>query len=141
MTLDKRTREELLAYCGQLQPDDAVDPREFFKPQASGRKSGRKALQLCKQVAETLQMVLSGELSDERLQGLEVVSVEPAPNSSQLAVTVAITDRSTQASAEEVLACLQSIAARLRSEVAEAITRKRAPRLVFRVIELPAGTQ
>jgi hypothetical protein len=41
-------------------------------------------MQLCHQVAETLNCVLSGECRDEVLQNLQVLGVEPAPNASQL---------------------------------------------------------
>ena len=39
-------------------------------------------------MSEALSLVLAGEIGDERLQTLKVVSVDPAPNSSQLAVTL-----------------------------------------------------
>ena len=88
MTLDKRTRQQLLDYCGQLHDDDAVDPREYFKKTPKSDPQGRKSKQLCRQVAETLDMVLSGECRDERLQSLHVISVEPAPDTSRMLVTV-----------------------------------------------------
>ncbi len=43
-------------------------------------------MQLCRQVAVTLDMVLSGECRDELLQSLRVESVQPAPNASRMLV-------------------------------------------------------
>lgn len=58
-------------------------------PVRSGKDTlDRKTLQLCSQVADTLNYVLSGDCGDELLQNLQVASVVPAPNSSQLLVTV-----------------------------------------------------
>lgn len=131
--LDKKTREQLQAYCGRLGEDDAIDPREFSKARQVRNRQNRKTLQLCKQVAVTLELILSGEFGDEHLQSLEVLSVTPDPNASQLAVTVRPMDKAV--GVDETTARLEAVAGRLRSEVAAAITRKRAPRLVFRVRE------
>jgi ribosome-binding factor A len=81
-----------------------------------------------------LSLVLSGECSDEVLQNLEIVAVDPAPNASQLLVTVRSTEAAEAIDPAEVSTRLASIAGRLRCEVASAITRKRAPKLVFRVV-------
>ena len=59
-----------------------------------------------------------------------VVAVEPAPNESQLLVTL----RSDNADRESVLAKLNAVAGILRTEIAASITRKRAPKLRFRVM-------
>mgnify|MGYP002626432340 CR=1 FL=1 len=133
LTFDKKTREELRAYCGELGADGGVDPREFFKTRQTNDKRNRKALQLCKQVAVTLELALSGDFGDEFLHNLEVVSVDPAPNTSQLAITLRAIDES--ADIEETTARLEAVAGRLRAEVAAAITRKRAPKLAFRVVK------
>ena len=93
----------------------------------------RKTLQLCRQVAETLSWVFSGECRDERLSGLQVVSVEPAPNASQLLVTVAPGVGETLTDPLDTLAGLQTAAGWLRTEVTAAITRRRAPQLLFRI--------
>lgn len=104
---------------------------------ASSRGSGddRKTLQLCSQVADTLNYVLSGECDDELLQNLQVLSVVPAPNASQLLVTVyPITATDPQFNASDVHRRLSGAVGRLRSEVAASITRKKAPRLLFQVV-------
>ncbi len=134
MTLDKRTREQMLAHCGEIHDDDGVAPRQFFKPNKQRFVANRKAMQLCSQVAQTLGLVLAGEFGDELLHNLEVVSVDPAPNTSQLAVTLRhhIADR--DVSIQEIEDRLARVAGRIRCEVAAAITRKRTPKLVFSVI-------
>ncbi len=134
MTLDNRTRERLLAHCGELQDDDGVDPRQFFKTDKKRNKQNYKARQLCNQVAETLGLVLAGEFGDERLHNLQVVSVEPAPDASQLRVTLRSDDPCDSVVAQEIVNRLATISGRLRCEVAAAISRKRTPKLMFRVI-------
>ena len=63
MPLSKKQRERLLTLCGQLNEDDAVDPREYFRKKYRSRDS--KSLRLCKQVADTLSLVLSGDCADD----------------------------------------------------------------------------
>ena len=64
-----------------------MDPREFFK-QPRNSNPDHKTLQLCRQVARTVDLVLSGECHGEALQGLQVVQVTPAPNCGQLCITL-----------------------------------------------------
>ena len=118
------SRKRLESLCADVHPADGQDPKETFP---------RKTLQLCRQVADTLNLVLSGECADEYLQGLQVVSVTPAPNAAQLLVVVC---PSTGATLDPVavLEHLASANGRLRSEVAAAIVRRRAPRLIFQYV-------
>ena len=106
------------------------------RPRAS-RNSDRKLLQLCSQVAETLSQVLSGECDDDVLRGLHVAAVTPAPDSSQLLVVVAPALPGERLNPSEVLTRLSARAGRLRGEVAAAITRRRAPRLLFQYVGDP----
>lgn len=93
----------------------------------------RKALQLCHQVAVTLQEVLA-DCGDPLLQSLTVLEVEPAPDASRLLVTVASNEPSgPDAGLERLHEHLGRASGHLRSEVASAITRKRAPVLVYRL--------
>ena len=133
MTFEKRKRKELLAHCDELREDDGIDPREFFKPASTRDKHDRKTGQLCRQVLETLSLVLGSEFDDPQLHNLQVVSVTPAPNASQLLVTVSH-ETVDQQSVGEIHARLQRVMGRLRTEVTAAITRKRAPRLTFQVV-------
>jgi len=89
--------------------------------------NGRKALQLCHQVAVTLSEVLA-DCGDPLLQGLRVVGVEPAPDASRLAVALACDDGRVVDRVEDHLA---RASGHLRGEVAQAITRKRAPVLIY----------
>ena len=80
MTFDKRKRDILRAHCVEFGEDDGVNPRDDSEGSGSGGYGqGRKSKQLCRQVAETLDLVLSGDCRDEILQNLQVVSVAPAP--------------------------------------------------------------
>ena len=137
MTLDNRTREMLRAHCGELHEDDGVDPRDYFSSGTSRHRRSRKTKQLCRQVAETLDLVLSGDCRDEILQSLQVVSVVPAPNSSRLLVTVVAGLPDAQLDRGLILNRLDKQSGRLRSEVAASINRKRAPMLVFNVLGSP----
>ena len=118
--------------CGQPGPDDGVDPRDFFKPQSS-RRDGRKDWQLCRQIAETLNFVLSGELNDDVLRGVYVQQAEPAPDASRVLVTVAPLGSDDEGDPAQILERLQAASKRLRAEVARSISRRKAPVLVFRV--------
>jgi ribosome-binding factor A len=95
-------------------------------------QAGRKALQLCGQVRDALGVILPG-LADEVLRGLTVVSVEPAPHTGRLRVTVAVpspadaTDRTTAAEH------LGRAAGLIRREVAASVHRRKAPELTFEV--------
>lgn len=129
----KISPRRLRALCAEVHPDDGIDPRT--RPRGGSRaKLRRHAQQLCRQVAETLEYVLAEQ--GEILRGLHVVAVEPAPDTSRLLVTVGalLHDRIDPAAALEQL---ERASGRLRSEVAAAITRRRAPALAFR-FALPA---
>jgi ribosome-binding factor A len=132
MSLNPKRREELLAHCGELRDDDCVDPREYFRPTASSGRQ-RKTRQLCSQIAQALALILSSEFDNDLLLGLTVLAVEPAPNESQLLVTLQ-SDAAQPHEREAVLARLVQATGFLRAGVAAAITRKRAPQLIFRVI-------
>ena len=131
MALDKRTREQMLQLCGEIHEDDGVDPREFLKSGRGPRKQAHKAKQLCRQAAETLDQVLSGEIGDPRLACLRVVSVQPAPDASRLLVTVKVDCASESFHRDETEQRLAASSGRLRTAVASAITRKKAPTLAF----------
>ncbi len=91
--------------------------------------AGRKAMQLCHQVAVTLSEVLA-ECGDPLLQGLRVMGVEPAPDASRLSVALACDEGRAIGRVEDHLA---KAAGHLRGEIAQAITRKRAPVLIYHV--------
>jgi len=99
-------------------------------------KTDRKTMQLCGQVRRTLEQVLVGELDDEVLRSLCVLNVEPAPDDSNLMVTVGPYAPGVPIDPIQVLNRLGASQGRLRTEVASAITRRKAPRLSFQVAQL-----
>jgi ribosome-binding factor A len=98
----------------------------------------RKDLQLCSQVADTLQLAL-GDCGDDVLRDLHVVRVVPAPDASQLLVIVGSAPGELPPPPTDVLAHLQARTPWLRGEVAHAITRKRAPSLLFEYLATAPG--
>lgn len=133
MVPNKPSRKEMLSLVGEIRPDDGIDPRELARKETP-RKGDHKVRQLCAQVADTLNLVLSGECGDEVLQSLQVVAVDPAPDATQLVVTVQAGVPGEVVAPLQALARLEAIGGKLRYEVAGAITRKRTPKLVFRVV-------
>lgn len=129
-----RSRELITTSAADLGPEDGSDPKRFHDRRTwdRSRSPGRKALQLCGQVADALRAILPG-LADQVLQNLSVMSVEPAPHTGRLLVTVAapatadVTDRRTAAEH------LTRANGRIRSEVASAVHRRKAPELTFAV--------
>jgi len=104
---------------------------------SSGRQAERKARQFCRQVQRALNLALADRHADDGLNDLFVEDVSPAPDCGHLLVHVIIpADRPVN----EALSALRRDAPRLRSEVAAAITRKRAPELSF-VLAFPDGGQ
>lgn len=132
------SRKRMLRFCAEVLPEDGVPPHEWIKQGRPARKSERKTRQLCGQVAEVLDAVLAGDCGDDLLRDLQVVAVEPAPDASRLLVTVRPHPPADAVSPARVLDHLERASGRLRSEVAAAVTRKRAPRLVYR-LELPTA--
>jgi ribosome-binding factor A len=95
---------------------------------SSDRQAQRKAWQFCRQVQRVLNLALAdGNVGDD-IGGLFVEDVLPAPDCGRLLVHVFIPVGTPVADA---ISALRRETPRLRSEVAEAITRKRAPELAF----------
>jgi ribosome-binding factor A len=144
------SRREMRTLCAEFSDGDGMNPhgrpRSAVEP-AHGHGRGksqsqtgldRKALQLCHQVAETLEEVLA-ECGDSYLQGLRVLDVEPAPDASRLLVTLAVDGLLDEdLDLDRVHDHLARASGHLRSEVATAITRKRAPVLVYRLAADPS---
>jgi ribosome-binding factor A len=146
------SRDGLRSLCAEIGDDDGDAPRLRSSPKSRTRRSKnreskplvgadvRKAYQLCRQVGQTLDEVLA-ECGDAVLQGLRVEGVEPFPDASRLLVTVAFIDNRLGERAEVGLVVdhLHRASGHLRSEVATAVTRKRAPLLLYRLAEPPVG--
>ncbi len=133
MSFKKPSRKEMLSACDDVGPGDGTDPRYDFRSPADKARN-RKALQLCGQASEALNLALAS-CGDDVLRDLFIRSVVPAPNSGRLLVTVERSPSSAEVGDAEVLARLQAAAGLLRREVAAAINRRRAPELTFRVAE------
>jgi ribosome-binding factor A len=137
---------EISRYCATLGEGDGQDPHAPRRPHAHHRRraSGpdtngrleRKVCQLCRQVAETLDEVLA-DCGDGVLRGLRVTAVVPYPNASRLLVTVAPVDGrlAPEARPQVVMEHLERASGHLRYEIASAVTRKRAPLLLYRLAE------
>lgn len=115
-----RQKELAIAKSRKPSRSSSFDPR-----------NDRKTLQLCRQVLETLEMVLSGEIDDDRLPILHVVEVVPAPDSSRMLVTLSADIAAADYDPDEIINTLSEYADLLRMEVAAAINRKKAPQLMF----------
>jgi ribosome-binding factor A len=126
----KISRRSILAASSEIGQGDGLDPR-FDRPDEPAKVKNRKALQLCEQVAETLSFVFA-DSGDETLQNLLVQSVVPWPTSVRMLVTVMPPTAGAIAEGE-IAACLANARLRLRSEVATAIHRRKAPDLLFRI--------
>ena len=124
--------------AGEFDATDASDYGRFFEKSAARKRSDHKARQLCRQVFRTLTNALAG-FGDDLLQDVVVDSVEPAPDASRLMVRVYTSAHQPDVSPADVLRRLHQAQGRLRSEVAAAIVRKRAPELSFHVIGGAAG--
>ena len=92
--------------------------------------SARKGRQLCREVERTLAAAL-GTLDDPSLSGLTIDTVEPAPATSRLLVTVVPPAGETDLAG--VLERLRRLAGFLRAEIAAALQHKRTPELAFRL--------
>jgi len=120
---------ELLSSCAAVGPEDGSDPRDLFKKPAE-KVTNRKALQLCGQIAKTLSLVL-WECGDDVLRELAVESVQPAPTSARLLVTLSAPDGTDEAI---MLRHVDKAVVWMRQEVAAAINRRKTPELTFRVV-------
>jgi ribosome-binding factor A len=127
----KASRKDLLSSCSEIGPDDNVDPRTFFEDRCE-KKTNRKAIQLCGEVAKTLSFALAWEMRDDRLSLLQVDSVVPAPDSTRLLVTVSLAPSAGgDVQSEEIQDGLRRATGKLRALVAAAIHRRRVPDLAF----------
>jgi ribosome-binding factor A len=133
MKRKKPSIRKMLLSCKEPGPEDGLDPRYDVRGEP-GKVANRKALQLCGQIAQTLQAVLAGECGDDLLRELRVESVVPAPTSARLLVTLMLATPGAGVPVAAVLARLHAAQGLLRGEVAAAINRRRVPELTFRLI-------
>ena len=109
------SNKQMRRLCAEPGEEDGLDPRlearrsgrdgrsrhagggAAFGPGSPAQPVNRKAAQLCRQVAVTLDEVLA-ECGDGVLRNLHVVNVEPFPDASRLLVTVSAVDAGTGSS-------------------------------------------
>lgn len=126
---DKRPVKDGHFPCDDRREGDGEDPKfDGIKAEWPNKVVNRKALQLCAQIADILNLTFA-QLANEVLQGLYVAAVVPAPDSSQMLVTLV-----SPQNASEIMENLQKANGYLRSEVALGINRKRVPQLKFQVV-------
>jgi ribosome-binding factor A len=118
--------------------DETGDSGSFFDGSGRTKRSSQKTAQLCRQVFRAVSLALE-ECGDDVLRELSVVDVEPAPDASRLLVRVSVPVAGGELALPEVLARLGRAGGFLRRQVAAAITRKRAPELMFTFAAPGAG--
>ena len=132
MTRQHRSPPRLRPLCAEVDPDDGLAPPAFFRPTGGRKAVDRQALQLCGPVASTRHRALV-DRDAALLRNLHVLRVSPAPDTSQLLVIVAPVTADAALDPRAVLARLAAASGRLRAEGAAAITRRRAPKLLFQL--------
>jgi ribosome-binding factor A len=118
--------------CAEFGAEDGIDPRYLVTKQAR-KKSSRKELQLCKEAARIISLVLTGETRQSLLRDLQVLSVQPE-HEGQLCVTVGHYATDIQLADTEVLKELNRVQGLLRTALAHALHRKHTPALSFHYV-------
>jgi ribosome-binding factor A len=130
MKRESPSERDLVSLCREPGAEDGADPRKYFRSESNPSRA--RAVQLAGQVRRTLELVMAGESREPVLLDLTVRAVEPAPDCSHFIVVV------TGGVEESVaLSALGRAASWLRTEVADAVHRRKAPLLTFRF--LPEG--
>jgi len=113
-------------FPGDIREGDGKDPR-YDKDEFASNIANRKALQLCAQVKDILNLTMGG-LSYEVLQEIYVANVIPAPDSTQLLVIM-----NTIGDHDIAQAHVEKASGLLRLEVGRGINRKRVPQMRFEI--------
>lgn len=112
--------------------DDGVSARKDFR--SAGRKiDARKLAQLCTQVRRAIELALLGTVQDEALIDVEVSDVTPTNDPSRL--KVAFVAHREGVDRDDLRVRLEAARGLFVAEVAQAITRKRVPDLLFELVE------
>ena len=130
MNQSKDWLNEARQLCGQIGPEDGIDPRIIARSGNRNPKS-HKNQQLGKEARHILSMVFAGEFSDPVFQGLEVFDVSASDDGQFLIVSLAVTDASVLIDEVQILEKCQAVQGYLRSAIASAVKRKRIPMLKF----------
>ncbi len=128
-----KRRKKWAPSAEELGLDAGVDPKLFFHARED-RKINYKAQQVSKEVERTLSFILNSNKAGEILQSLNLLYVEPLPNSSHLIVVVSPGYSETSLSEREILEALQNASGWIRKEIGYSLHRRRVPELSFRVL-------
>ena len=133
-----RRMRDLGAIVAEPSPSDGIDPRDakFKRLQLGGRKPDHAGQRLGCQIFDAL--CLSTLLSEIGLDNFAFTSVTPTGRSGHFLVYVCCIDPKTQFDSAQVEAVLQAKKGLFRAEVSQAVNRRKAPELRFRV--LPPGS-
>lgn len=96
----------------------------------------RKMAQLCTQVRHAIELALLGVVHDDALIDLEVADVTPMPDPGSMRVSFLA--HGDAPDLDELRSRLELARGVLTAEVAQAITRKKVPELVFEVVRAEA---
>ena len=130
----KNTAKHNAELSGSLQPDDGVDPRYDVREAAfSSSKVDRKAAQLCSQVRRALEFIIPETLQGSDWDAL-VLDVQPAPNTGHLLVLLQAVEELDEDGCQQLEVAIFQKSGPIRTAVAGAIQRRRAPTLTFRVV-------
>lgn len=113
--------------------DDGALTRPDFRD-LSRPRGDHKTAQLCAQIQRALELALLGACSDEVLMELQVIAVEPAPDSRRLRVVFVVPDSVADLGREEIERRLQAERDVLTAEVVQSIHRRKCPELVFELV-------
>lgn len=116
--------------CIETREDDGIAPRYLSKRDA-GKKPSHKTLQLSKEAAHIIAMVLMGEIKHPQLANVQLVSVKPSLDGQLLAISVGQYPADVLLTEAEILAALSSAQSQIRWALAQGLHRKRTPLLKF----------
>lgn len=108
-------------------------PRSSDDRVASAGHLDRKTHQVCALAERALSVALQ-EIADPLLAGLVLRSVQPYPSASRLLVLLEPSAELADVELSDIVAALAKAKGLLRSAVAEAVNRKRAPEVVLELV-------
>ncbi len=130
MRIKKQISKEVSSLCAEIGPGDGVRPGRKRDHELSENPE-RKIGQVCRLVEKTVQMALSS--GDERLADLQIVRVEPAPDSRRLRILVITTQ--TVSDNTHIVTAINQAKGWIRSEIATVLNRKRVPEISFQLLQ------
>lgn len=134
MNQSKAWLNEARNLCGEVDPEDGIDPRIIAR--ARDRKpENHKSRQLGKEARNTVSMVITGELVDPVFQDLTVVDVTATDDGQFLIVSLLAGDAGFEVDEIEILEKCKAVQGYLRSAIAQAVKRKRIPALKFELLQ------